>query len=82
MGQGGLGAWQVNARYDRLDLVDGGISGGTQDAYQASLIWTPIDYVRFLLTYARLDYTGAAILAAGSGEYSVDSFAGRFQLSF
>ncbi len=82
VGQGGLGAWQVNARYDRLDLVDGGISGGTQDAYQASLIWTPIDYVRFLLTYARLDYTGAAILAAGSGEYSVDSFAGRFQLSF
>ncbi len=82
VGEGGLGAWQVNARYDRLDLVDAGISGGTQDAYQASLIWTPVDYVRFLLTYSRLDYNNAAVLAAGSGNYSVDSFAGRFQLSF
>jgi phosphate-selective porin OprO/OprP len=82
VGQGGLGAWQVNARYDRLDLVDGGFTGGTQNAYQASLIWTPIDYVRFMLSYAKLDYKNAAILAAGSGDYSVDSFAGRFQLSF
>ena len=82
VGKGGLGAWQVNARYDRLDLVDAGIVGGTQDAYQASLIWTPVDYVRFLLTYARLDYGNAAVLAAGSGNYSVDSFAGRLQLSF
>ena len=82
VGQGGLGAWQINARYDRLDLVDSGFVGGTQDAYQASLIWTPVDYVRFLLSYAKLDYSNAAILAAGSGDYSVDSLAGRFQLSF
>ena len=82
VGQGGLGAWQINARYDRLDLVDAGFVGGTQDAYQASLIWTPVDYVRFLLSYAKLDYSNAAILAAGSGDYSVDSLAGRFQLSF
>ena len=82
VGQGGLGAWQINARYDRLDLVDAGFVGGTQDAFQASLIWTPVDYVRFLLSYAKLDYSNAAILAAGSGDYSVDSLAGRFQLSF
>ncbi|MGB5485147.1 porin [Parasphingorhabdus sp.] len=82
VGQGGMGAWQINVRYDHLDLVDAGFSGGTQDAYQASLIWTANDYVRFLMTYARLDYNSAAILAAGSGDYSVDSFAGRFQLSF
>ncbi|MGB5724596.1 MAG: porin [Parasphingorhabdus sp.] len=82
VGQGGMGAWQINVRYDHLDLVDAGFSGGTQDAYQASLIWTANDYVRFLMIYARLDYNSAAILAAGSGDYSVDSFAGRFQLSF
>lgn len=82
VGEGGMGAWQVNVRYDRLDLNDAGFTGGTQDAYQASLIWTPIDYVRFLLTYSRLDYGNAAILAAGSGDYNVDAFAGRFQISF
>ncbi|MFT6008112.1 MAG: phosphate-selective porin OprO/OprP [Parasphingorhabdus sp.] len=82
VGDGGLGAWQFNVRYDRLDLVDAGFVGGTQDAYQASLIWTPIDYVRFLLSYSRLDYSNAAILAAGSGDYNVDAFAGRFQISF
>ena len=82
VGQGGLGAWQINARYDRLDLVDSGFVGGTQDAYQASLIWTPVDYVRFMLSYAKLDYSNAAILAAGSRDYSVDSLAGRLQLSF
>mgnify|MGYP003145337284 FL=1 len=82
VGEGGMGAWQVNIRYDRLDLNDAGFVGGTQDAYQASLIWTPIDYVRFLLTYSKLDYSNAAILAAGSGDYNVDAFAGRFQISF
>ncbi|WP_321323375.1 porin [uncultured Parasphingorhabdus sp.] len=82
VGQGGLGAWQVNVRYDRLDLINAGFVGGTQDAYQASLIWTPVDYVRFLLSYSRLDYDNAAILAAGDNDYSVDSLAGRFQISF
>ncbi|WP_417622100.1 OprO/OprP family phosphate-selective porin [Parasphingorhabdus sp.] len=82
VGKGGLGAWQVNVRYDRLDLTDAGFTGGTQDAYQASLIWTPVDYVRFLLSYSKLDYRDAAILAAGNADYSVDSFAGRFQISF
>ncbi len=82
VGSGGMGAWQVNVRYDRLDLTDAGFVGGTQDAYQASLIWTPVDYVRFMLSYAKLDYRDAAIAAASGNDYSVDSLAGRFQISF
>ena len=82
VGKGGLGAWQFNVRYDHLDLIDAGIIGGTQDSYQASLIWSPIDYVRFMMTYGKLDYDNAAILAGGSSDYSVDTFAGRFQISF
>ncbi len=82
VGNGGMGAWQFNVRYDHLDLVDAGIVGGVQDSYQASLIWTPVDYVRFMVNYGRLDYDNAAILAAGSGDYNVDTIAGRFQLSF
>ncbi len=82
VGKGGLGALQFNIRYDHLDLVDAGIIGGIQDSYQASLIWTPINYVRFLINYGKLDYDLAAILAAGSGDYDVDVFGARFQVSF
>ena len=82
VGKGGLGAFQFNIRYDHLDLVDAGIVGGIQDSYQASLIWTPINYVRFMINYAKMDYDMATILAAGSGDYNADILAGRFQLSF
>src|SRR3546814_8260888 len=41
VGGGGIGAWQVNLRYDHLDLNDDGIVGGTQNGYMASLIWNP-----------------------------------------
>jgi phosphate-selective porin OprO/OprP len=41
---GGPGAFQVNLRYDRLDLSDAGVTGGSQNAYLASLIWIPSDY--------------------------------------
>ena len=82
LNKGGLGALQFNVRYDRLDLNDAGIVGGKQNGYMASLIWTPIDYVRFMLNYAKLDYTDAAILAGASRNYSVDSVGARAQISF
>src|SRR3546814_13399237 len=34
VGSGGIGAWQVNLRYDHLDLNDDGIVGGKQDGYK------------------------------------------------
>ena len=82
VGQGGIGAWQVNVRYDHLDLTDGRIVGGTQDAYMASLIWTPIDYVRFMLNYAKLDVRDAAVSIAGDRTYSADTLGMRAQISF
>jgi len=81
--KGGFGALQFNVRYDHLDLVDAGIVGGTQDSYQASLIWTPIDFVRFMVNYARLDYDQALGIVAGApNNFGVDVIGGRFQLSF
>ena len=82
VGKGGLGAWQVNVRYDHLDLNDRSIAGGRQNAYMASLIWTPIDYVRFLLNYAKLDMRGAAVAIAGDRDYGVETFGMRAQVSF
>ena len=82
VGQGGIGAWQVNVRYDHLDLTDAAIVGGTQDAYMASLIWTPIDYVRFMLNYAKLDVRDAAVSIAGDRNYGADTLGMRAQISF
>ncbi|QTD56547.1 porin [Parasphingorhabdus cellanae] len=83
VGSGGSGAWQVNVRYDRLDLTDAGIIGGTQDGYMASLIWTPVDYVRFLVNYGHLSYGNALGIVTGAPEdYSVDVIGARAQISF
>lgn len=81
-GKGGIGAVQVNLRYDYLDLNDRDIRGGTQDAYIAALVWTPIQYLRFNLNYARLDYTGATPLPDGRVNYGVDVIGSRFELDF
>jgi len=80
---GGIGAWQVNLRFDQLDLVDADIVGGVQDAYMASLIWTPVDHVRFLMNYAHMQYSNASGIVFGAPQdYSLDVFAARAQLDF
>jgi phosphate-selective porin OprO/OprP len=70
---GGWGALQANARVDLTELRDRVgdapvpalaystpyyVNGGKQVAYQASLIWNPTDYVRFMAQYAHIDVTG------------------------
>lgn len=80
--KGGIGAIQVNLRYDYLDLNDAGIVGGKQDGYEASLIWTPTDYTRFIVNYGRMNYTDAAALPGGDRSYGVDAFGARAQIDF
>lgn len=82
VGKGGLGALQLNLRYDHLDMNDGLIVGGIQNGYMASLIWTPIDYVRFMINYGKLDYTDAKIPAGTDRSYSVDAIGARAQITF
>ncbi|HEX6376104.1 MAG TPA: porin [Allosphingosinicella sp.] len=83
VGSGGAGAFQINLRYDYLDLADDGINGGRQRGYQASLVWIAQDHVRFLLNYAHLRYDGAAIAAAGGDrDYGIDVFGARAQVDF
>jgi phosphate-selective porin OprO/OprP len=79
----GAGAFQVNLRYDYLDLSSGPVRGGTQNGLQASLVWIPQDYIRFLLTYGHLIYDEAAIPAVGGDRnYSVDVVGARAQVDF
>ena len=80
--EGGWGALWANARFDHLDLSDDIIVGGTQNAYQLSLNWKPIDYVMFGLNYAHILYDDAAISAAGDHDYSVNVVGLRSQIDF
>ncbi|MFN3944288.1 MAG: OprO/OprP family phosphate-selective porin [Allosphingosinicella sp.] len=81
---GGFGALQVNLRYDHLDLNGGaGAMGGRQNAFLASLIWIPQDYVRFMLNYGHLRYDDATLLGAGGRrDYSVNVLGARAQVDF
>jgi len=83
LGDGGIGALQVNLRYDYLDLNDGPVIGGIQDGYMASLIWTQTAYTRLMFNYARLSYRDAVFpMTGGDASYDVDTIAMRAQIDF
>ncbi|MCX7284481.1 MAG: porin [Novosphingobium sp.] len=85
--KGGIGAVQVNARYDWLDLNDvdgagGGVIGGRQQLAGASLLWVPTDYVRFILDYGHLWLKDAAVAAGTDRNYGADVVGLRAQFDF
>ena len=81
--EGGIGAIEINARYDHLDLNDGGIVGGRQRIALLGVMWAPIDYVRVIANYGRVMIDDAAIASAtGDRDYSADVFGLRTQLDF
>lgn len=80
---GGIGAIEINARYDHLDLNDAGIVGGRQKAALIGLVWAPIDYVRITANYGKLWIYEARIPTAdGDRSYKADTFGLRTQLDF
>lgn len=83
LNNGGMGALQLNFRYDHLDLIDAGIVGGIQDTYAVSLVWTPTDYTRFLINYGRnqIDQSNFPV-AGGDTSYRVDAVGVRAQIDF
>ncbi len=78
VGGGGLGALELNLRYDRLDLTDRSIDGGTQDGFGAGLGWNPTAYVRFLLNYMHLIYDAPSAMPS----FSADTIGMRAQIDF
>ncbi len=80
--EGGIGAIQLSARYDRLDLDDGAIAGGTQQLAGLSAVWMLTDRVRFLLNYGHLWIDGAAVPAGADRDYQVDTLGLRAQVDF
>lgn len=80
---GGIGAIEVNARYDHLDLNDAGIVGGQQKAALIGLVWAPIDYIRITANYGKLWIDDARIpTATGDRSYQADTFGLRTQVDF
>ena len=80
--EGGIGAIQLNARYDRLDLNDGPITGGMQQALGLSVVWVPVASLRFVANYGRLWISDAAIPAGTDRDYRVDTLGVRAQFDF
>ncbi|MGH6694141.1 OprO/OprP family phosphate-selective porin [Sphingopyxis sp.] len=80
---GGIGAIEVNARYDHLDLNDAGIVGGQQKTALIGLVWSPIDYIRITANYGKLWIDDARIpTATGDRSYTADTFGLRTQVDF
>lgn len=84
VGKGGIGAVQVNLRYDHLDLNDAaaGFIGGKQDAYAVGLSWTPTNRTRVILNYARLHFEDSAISVGGDRSYGANAIGTRLQFDF
>lgn len=78
LGDGGIGAVEFNIRYDHLDLTDAGIGGGVQDGYGASIVWTPVSYVRFIGAYMHLLYD----IPSAQPKFNAESIGLRAQIDF
>ncbi len=101
--KGGWGAFQINARADYTDLQDrvgagsiapsslNYVNGGKQTGYGVSLVWLPMDYVKFAaqLTHVRVTGGPAALTPFSTStsafnfkDYATDVFAMRAQVDF
>ena len=66
------------------------VNGGKQLGYQLSVIWNPMDYLRFMAQYGHVDITGGPRAATADPDgplnarrkYGVDTAAVRAQLEF
>ncbi|MEK6540859.1 MAG: porin [Pseudomonadota bacterium] len=81
---GGMGAVELNLRYDWVDLNDAsaGIIGGGQTSYLGSLTWIATPYVRVIASYGHISLSDARIAAGSERDYSADAVALRAQVDF
>lgn len=81
--RGGWGAWQIAARYSRLDLADNDIQGGIGDSFTFGMnwYWNPYANVQFNYIYGNI-YDNSLNAAGGIdyGDYHVLGL--RFRCDF
>lgn len=78
LNKGGIGAWEIAARYGSLDLTDNGILAGTMRNTTLGLNWYPNSYVRFMGNYILVDTDQHAVTAHDAPHV----FVFRTQVSF
>ncbi|VAX10637.1 Phosphate-specific outer membrane porin OprP; Pyrophosphate-specific outer membrane porin OprO [hydrothermal vent metagenome] len=79
LGSGGLGAWEIAARYSNLDLNDGDITGGEMENWTFALNWYPTPYFRLMANYIVVDTDSDAYPTPNDAP---DIFALRTQVDF
>lgn len=62
--KGGMGAWEIAARYSMLDLNDGTVTGGKMDSYTIGVNWYLNKNTRLMLNYIDTDTDANAFSAA------------------
>jgi phosphate-selective porin OprO/OprP len=79
---GGLGAWEVGARYSTIDLNDENIQGGEQSNITVGVNWylNPTALFRFNYVYTHVEDTNAGDRYLDNGNTSIWQM--RFQLDF
>jgi len=82
--KGGIGAWQLAAKFDRIDLTDEGVNGGEQDTFIVGVNWYLNRHTRFMANYSHSSIENAFDVAANGadGENSVDALGVRFQVDW
>ena len=91
--EAGKGAWELGARWSVMNLnsnvtpgvsqsATGGVYGGLQQIFGATLSWYPNDWVRFYLQfqYTQVDKLNAAGTAQIGQKF--ETLAGRVQVAF
>ena len=81
---GGIGAWQVAAKYDTIDLSDEGVFGGEQDTFIFGVNWYLNRHTRFMANYSHSSVDNAFDVSANGadGENNIDALGVRFQVDW
>jgi phosphate-selective porin OprO/OprP len=84
--KGGLGAWELAAGYDYINLNSGVIQGGRASTAKVGINWYPNSHVRLMANYVHaLDINSqaaATVRAQGFNNAALDIFETRVQLDF
>jgi len=75
--EGGIGAWELRARYDFLDLDDSAIDGGEASSYTIGVNWSPAKNVRFMGEYVTTEVEERTAIA-NNGDTDVIQFRAMF----